>query len=207
MTTAIVYYAPLARHGYAELAARWLHQLPYVKRLSIERAAPMAALASLAGIDLLSLAAAAHGYDSLPAAALAFPERGKPFWPGGLEFNISHTPDFVACVATRAVSVGIDIEATGRVSLATVRRIASNAELASCGESALGATRLWTRKEAVVKAAGGTVFDAGKVTLSATHAEFRERLWYFAGPDGLAGCALAIAAARPDLKVELRGAC
>ncbi len=206
MTTAIVYYAPLARHDYAELAARWLHKIAYAKRLAIERAPAGAALATLAGIELLSLAAAAHGHGSLPAAALIFPERGKPCWPGGLEFNISHTADLVACVATRDVSVGIDVEAAGRVSLATVRRMASSAELALAGATALGATHLWTRKEAVVKAAGGTVFDAGKVRVSQAQAEFRGRLWYFAGPDMLEGHALAIAAARPDLSVELRPA-
>jgi 4'-phosphopantetheinyl transferase len=135
-----------------------------------------------------------------------FPERGKPFWPGGLEFNISHSTDFVACVATRDVSVGIDVEPAGRVSLATVRRVASGAEIASHGETAQGATRLWTRKEAVVKAAGGTVFDAGKVAVFQTHAEFRDRLWYFAGPDVLAGHVCAIAAAQPDLSVDLRPA-
>ncbi len=206
VTVAIVYYAPLARHDYAQLAKRWLHQIAYAKRLAIERAPPAAALATLAGIDLLSLAAAAHGYDGLPATALVFPERGKPFWPGGLEFNISHTQDFVACVATRDVSVGLDVESAGRVSLATVRRVASNAELALSGESAFGATRLWTRKEAVVKAAGGTVFDAGKVTVSQSHAEFRDRRWYFAGLEVLAGHACAIAAARADLSVDLRPA-
>jgi phosphopantetheinyl transferase len=206
VTKAIVYYAPLARHDYAELAARWLHKIAYAKRLAIERAPPGTALATLAGIELLSLAAAALEYDSLPAAALVFPERGKPCWPGGLDFNISHTADLVACVAARDISVGIDVEAAGRVSLATVRRVASSAELALVGATALGATHLWTRKEAVVKAAGGTVFDAGKVRMSQAHAEFRGRLWYFAGPDMLADHALAIAAARPDLHVELRPA-
>lgn len=206
MTKAIVYYAPLARHDYAELAARWLHGIAYAKRLAIERAPPGAALATLAGIELLSLAAAAHGQGALPVAALVFPERGKPCWPGGLEFNISHTADWVACVATRGVSVGIDVEAVGRVSPAILRRVASSAEVALAGATALGATHLWTRKEAVVKAAGGTVSDAREVTVSQAHAEFRGRLWYFAGPDMLEGQTLAIAAARADLSVELRPA-
>jgi phosphopantetheinyl transferase len=206
VTKAIVYYRSLAGESYAALAARWLEKLPYAKRRLIERATELAAAATLAGIDLLAHAAAALGHSSLDAAALVFPERGKPYWPGGPEFNISHTREITVCVATCGVRVGIDIESLERVSLQALRRVASPMELELCGASGRGAAQLWTRKEAVLKAEGGSVFEAAAVTVHERYAEFRGRQWYFAQPDTLENCALAIATERPMIALDLRRA-
>ena len=210
MADAIIYYCSvagsLADPLAVELKARWLASLPYGKRQAVERAPEPAACATLAGIDLLAHAARALGFPALDASRLEFPERGKPGWPGGPEFNISHAGGYVACAATRGVRVGIDLEVVGRVRPEVLRRVASTAELERFGRLADGATRLWTRKEAVLKAEGGSVFDAAAVSLHADCADFRGKRWYFAGPEQLAGCALALAIEHPGAVVELRRA-
>jgi 4'-phosphopantetheinyl transferase len=189
-----------------QLSARWLGKLPYAKRRAIERAPAPAAHATLAGVALLEQAAQALGYEPLDAGRLTFPARGKPGWPGGPEFNISHTGQYVACVAARGLRVGIDIEKLDRVSPNVLRRVASPREWELYGRTMAGASRLWTRKEAVLKAHGSSIFEAPAVSLYDDYADLHGTRWYFAGPDRLEECALAVAVERPGAVVELRRA-
>jgi 4'-phosphopantetheinyl transferase len=206
VTDAIVYYRSLAGLAYAEFAARWLQALPTPKRRAIERVPQTAAQATLAGIDLLAHCANALGHPEFDAGALVYPERGKPRWPGGLEFNISHTREYAVCVATRGLKVGVDIEDIEGVRPEILRRVASAEERERYGATTLGAARLWTRKEAALKAAGRSVFDAAAVLVQESYADCYGQRWYYSGPERLEGCALALAFERPGVLVDLRRA-
>ena len=99
-----------------------------------------------------------------PAAVeLAYGARGKPHLAAatGLEFNVAHSGDLVLYAVTRARAVGVDVEAE-RPQLAdelTARRFFSPSEVAAllalppAGRHA-AFFRIWTRKEAYVKARG-----------------------------------------------------
>ncbi|HZF14383.1 MAG TPA: 4'-phosphopantetheinyl transferase superfamily protein [Steroidobacteraceae bacterium] len=204
MTDVIVYYRSLAGLSRSDLAARWLQSLPYAKRQAVERAPEPAAIATLAGIDLLAQGAAALRGVGLDASVLKFPEGGKPAWPGGPAFSISHTAAWVACAVSATLTVGLDIENPARVRREILRRIASARELALHEARPQGLAVLWTRKEAVLKAAGASVFDAAAVAVDEAGAEFRGRRWYFGGADALEGCAMALATERPGTDVDLR---
>jgi 4'-phosphopantetheinyl transferase len=206
VTDAIVYYRSLAGLSYAELAGRWLHSLPYAKRQAIERSPERSARATLAGIDLLAHGAIGLGHAPLDAARLVYPERGKPHWPGGPEFSISHTSDLAVCVVARGLKLGIDVEVIGRVREEMLRRVASAPEIESYRGREHWPAALWTRKEAVLKAAGASVFNATAVVVRGGDAEFLGQRWYFCGPDTLAGCAFALACERPGVAVDLRRA-
>jgi 4'-phosphopantetheinyl transferase len=206
VTDAIVYYRSLAGLSRRELAARWLRVLPYAKRQAVERASEAAAVATLAGIELMAHGAAALCGAELDASVLEFPDGGKPTWPGGPGFSISHTAALVACAVTTDLAVGLDIEDPSRVRRELLRRIASDAELERFESQPQGLAVLWTRKEAVVKAAGASVFDAAAVAVEAGSARFRGKRWYYAGGDLLEGCAMALASEQPRIDVELRHA-
>ncbi|CAN6454510.1 unnamed protein product [Victoria cruziana] len=100
-------------------------------------------------------------------------EYGKPelLWPKeknweppSLQFNISHTPFLIACAVTSAASIGIDIEEkqrkTRNSTLSFARRYFSPAEvtrleaLTDPGAQQQEFLKLWTMKEAYVKALG-----------------------------------------------------
>jgi 4'-phosphopantetheinyl transferase len=86
-----------------------------------------------------------------PALAPALRDRG-------LQFNISHTRGWVAC-AIADVAVGVDVEAVDREAAGQVRSVFSRREVrlldGQVGESmARTFTRLWTLKEAFIKATG-----------------------------------------------------
>jgi 4'-phosphopantetheinyl transferase len=91
---------------------------------------------------------------------------GKPFLVGerssdGLEFNVSHSSDIVACALTRGSSVGVDVELMRAVP--KMEQIVDQffaAEESRVFREAAAADRIrcffraWTRKEAFVKALG-----------------------------------------------------
>ena len=73
---------------------------------------------------------------------------GKPFFPGGREFSLSHSGD-LAVIALAEVPVGADVQQVRPVTDAVLRRVLSPAEREGGDFFAL-----WTRKEAVLKCLG-----------------------------------------------------
>ena len=95
----------------------------------------------------------------LPNEQWAYNEHGKPYIPNGPEFSISHCKEGIA-VAVDAKPIGIDIEGIRHAEEELIRRVmnAEEQEKVHSGaneqEQARIFTRLWTQKEAVVKAQG-----------------------------------------------------
>ncbi|MGY6277172.1 4'-phosphopantetheinyl transferase family protein [Methylomonas sp. MgM2] len=105
------------------------------------------------------------GYmDGMESAGLRFDigEYGKPGLScGSLHFNLSHTADHLVIAVANFPDIGVDIEAISpRKSLdALARRVFSEREfnqwrLLSDEQRLTGFYRLWTKKEAFVKAVG-----------------------------------------------------
>ena len=85
-----------------------------------------------------------------------FNEHGKPFIPGGPYFSISHCKEGIA-VAISDEPIGIDIEGIRHADEELIRRTMNEEErLRVMGDGLRDRrfTRLWTQKEAVVKAIG-----------------------------------------------------
>jgi len=119
------------------------------------------ALAPLAHAHLGQLL---QGYAGVPVApAIARGEHGKPYVvdPGFPQFNLSHAGACVALVFAHGQAVGVDIESVQRrrSSLELARRFFAVEEAQALGalDPALrdaAFVRLWTCKEAVLKALG-----------------------------------------------------
>ena len=97
--------------------------------------------------------------DSLTSTeAFAYGEHGKPYLPSHphTHFNMSHCNNAIACVVD-TTPVGIDVEDLGRYSESVARYSMNDAEMQqilAAPDSDLAFTRLWTRKEAVLKLRG-----------------------------------------------------
>jgi 4'-phosphopantetheinyl transferase len=100
--------------------------------------------------------------------------QGKPFLTDGPAFNLSHAGGWAAlAVAHDTVDLGLDIEAHRPVEPAVAERFFAPAEIAALAPLSgaawqVGFFRLWTRKEAVIKALGTGLshpLDAFDVTL------------------------------------------
>ncbi len=102
---------------------------------------------------------------ALPLTAGA---NGKPFVPGGPQFNLSHSGP-LAVLALAPFPVGVDVEQCRPVESGVAKLVFTPAELAEwaaagCSEAVF--YRGWTRKEAVLKAQGATLADMKSVTVS-----------------------------------------
>jgi 4'-phosphopantetheinyl transferase len=118
---------------------------------------------------------AAHGLTRLILAGrlkrspssvvIARTNAGKPFLPDDdLSFSVSHSRSLLCCALTNGADIGVDVERMRLVDYSTiaVRFLApeEEAELRradSMGEGLERFFRLWTLKEALIKAVGGTV--------------------------------------------------
>ncbi len=78
----------------------------------------------------------------------------------GVDVSLSHSGGWIAAASTRSGCVGVDIETARPVSPALARRCLADSELAWWEEAPVGHARtrrflrLWTAKEAYVKATG-----------------------------------------------------
>lgn len=87
------------------------------------------------------------------------PTLAPPFDRTGLHFNLAHTDGVVAMAVCRHARVGVDVEKVGRAPLAVAERYFSPAEAAQLRALPPDAqprrfVRLWTLKEAYLKAVG-----------------------------------------------------
>lgn len=152
MTAVLILHATLPGEIDAGPAAALLSQLPYARRLELERRAAAARLASLAGTALVLAGAERLQGRSVDPARLRFPQGGKPSLEGGPSFSVSHSGCRVAAALCEEGEVGLDLEdetagddARGRASRSLV---------------------LWTATEAALKSVGAGLRTAREVRLS-----------------------------------------
>ncbi len=139
-----------------------------------------------------------------PLSAIRRPDRGKPRWPGGPDFSISHARGFAACaVAPPGIAIGIDLEPAGRVRAETIRRVLSAAEERALDAGA-DATRLWTGKEAVLKAAGASLADAASVEIEGQRGRIGGRRFHLQQLTLDGSLVLTLATSEPMVPAEAR---
>ena len=132
----------------------WLPRLPPAKRQAILKLQVVTDRnASLLGLCLLDRACRQLGRP-VALSELQFPERGKPFWPGGPDFSVSHADGLVACAVISQGRIGLDLEPAGAVAPLTLRRVCTDEEMASLQARGLTPTDGWVMKEAAVKQVG-----------------------------------------------------
>lgn len=181
------------------LQARWLAVLPdaLAARVGRMREAPDRA-ATLLGMALLAHCARVAGLEPPRPRALSFPARGKPVWPAGQDFSISHSAARAGCaLAPKDNRVGLDIEQRGTVAGSGLRLVASGRERTLYESSGLTLDDLWTAKEAVLKAAGAGATQAGEVFLEVDSALLWGVRYALLRPVVASDCSCTLAATRP----------
>lgn len=128
------------------------------------------------------------GYTGTPADQIGFQysESGKPHTADpDIAFNVSHSGEWVVLAIGRNRSIGVDIEQIRRtmdiIAIASRYFTADEMELIQGAEDPHAAFfRLWSRKEAYVKACGSTLFQE----LSSFEVPFQDGEkdgWFFHG--------------------------
>ena len=101
-------------------------------------------------------------------------EHGKPYIEGGPFFSISHCKEAIA-VALDDQPIGIDVESIRRFDPELVTRTMNDSEqalIAASDHPERAFTRLWTQKEAVLKAEGTGIISFDQLRSALDHPSY-----------------------------------
>lgn len=133
-------------------------------------------------------------------ASLAYTKYKKPFMPGGYHFNISHSGEYVMCAISNE-PLGIDIEEIKPVDLADFSHcftIAERRSMLASADPLPAFYRLWTLKEAVIKADGrGMHIPLADVQVDGNKVHTDTGLWYVSEIPSAPGYITHLATSRP----------
>ncbi|MBM5811487.1 MAG: 4'-phosphopantetheinyl transferase superfamily protein, partial [Gammaproteobacteria bacterium] len=123
---------------------------------------------------------------------------GRPYWPGGPAFSITHAAGYAACaLAMPGLAIGVDLEPDGAAEPDQLRLLTTELERRAMRAGRVDAVRLWTSKEAVLKAAGADVTAAAQVEIDGEIGHHAGRRWYLQRLTPAPGLRLTLASALP----------
>jgi 4'-phosphopantetheinyl transferase len=162
---------------------QWLSALSSQKQASIQRLIHyQGRVNSLAGLRLLRLCAQNEGIKNFKLSDVQYPETGKPFWKNNkdyYDFNISHSGNLIVIAASATLKVGVDAEQIRLLKRLSFKRIMSADELADIEQTPALFFDLWSKKEAVVKAADTIgLARMSDVSLKQNMAVLDEEQWF-----------------------------
>lgn len=177
----------------------------WIRALAEEQAMRMRSLrnpedrtASLLGLALLLDCAQGAAIEPPSLASLEWSARGRPEWPGGPEFSISHAAGHCACaLAPAGLAVGLDLEACEAVTARDLRLVADEQELELQSACGLSPAEVWVTKEAVAKARGTGIAEVARVWAGPAEATVGQQRYLIARPSIAPGIAAAVATPEP----------
>jgi 4'-phosphopantetheinyl transferase len=138
-----------------ELEARWLRDLPAGRQAEMARWPDRSARhRSLLGTRLLREGLRRIGVRGASLASLRHAPAGRPTLDIPVDFSLSHSQGRVLCAISSSGPLGVDVEAIGSLVAADFPSYLSASERSWAGGDPRRFYSIWTRKEAVVKAAG-----------------------------------------------------
>ncbi|HMQ59802.1 MAG TPA: 4'-phosphopantetheinyl transferase superfamily protein [Flavilitoribacter sp.] len=106
----------------------------------------------------------------------------RPFFPGNIDFNLSHAGDLIVCAASPHTRLGIDVEQIKSVDLDSFSLVLTpnQQQTIQTADNPLDAFfRLWTLKESVVKANGkGLSIPLNEVETDYRSVRIENEIWH-----------------------------
>ena len=162
---------------------QWLSALSSQKQASTQRLIHYHnRVTSLAGLRLLSLCAQDESIKDFKLCDVQYPDTGKPFWKNNkdfFDFNISHSGNLILITGSTTLKSGVDVEQIRQLTCLNFKRVMSAAELAEIQQTPMLFFDLWSKKEAVVKAADTVgLARMSDVSLKQNMAVLDEKQWF-----------------------------
>lgn len=137
--------------------------------------------ASLFGKLLLLKSLEHFGYEKRHLNEIKYTRYKRPFIGNGIDFNISHSGNYVICVTSDEFRVGIDIEKIEPIPIHDFINQWSKEELEeilACKDVFNTFYQLWTKKEAVAKADGRGLNVFNNIIVNQQIATIETKRWY-----------------------------
>ena len=185
MSVAVLYYKvtqeSISSGQVSEQISDWVVELPENKQEQVKKLRHIKDQAlSLAGLQLLKIALSDLLGSPFSLQTLQFPLQGKPYLESdNIDFNISHSGDVVCCVVSNTVKIGIDIELQRQVLPAMRKKLFSVKNTASEQVHSERFFTLWTKNEAIIKAANsGSIYNMKDIQHESKGAQYQDQFWY-----------------------------
>jgi 4'-phosphopantetheinyl transferase len=123
------------------------------------------------------------GFQKNVLEEIQYTKYNRPFLPGNIDFNISHSGHCVVCAISRDYSLGIDVEEVKPVLIRDFNSQFNDGELHriyNAEDKLVEFYNLWTKKEAIIKADGrGMSIPLKSIVFNNSHeAILTEQKWY-----------------------------
>jgi len=148
------------------------------------------------------------GYSSDCLKSLSYNDFGRPFIDSDIDFNISHSGDYVVCAVADREKVGIDIEKIRPIVLSDFKNYMTYREWEDIAASDRQYDRFyehWTMKESVIKAEGrGLSIPLTDIRLYQGKAAVYDTVWFLKELmlDIRYKCYLAANSEQPEFKIR-----
>lgn len=149
-----------------------------VEGFSFKRDAQMSLIGKLLlqkGLELFNYSAEAV------LETIQYTNYGRPYFSLPVDFNLSHSGEYVVCAITNRGKIGVDIEKIRAISLKGFKRYMTDSEwsrIQTSSNSEEAFFTFWTQKEAVLKASGeGLNVSLQEVHLKKNSASVKDKEW------------------------------
>ena len=139
---------------------------------------------------------------------LRYSPLGRPYFPGGPDFNISHSGNRVILVLSAEGRVGIDLEEINELQIHEFRPQFSSKEwsaICKAGSPLHQFYQYWTAKESVLKAEGmGLNWEMAEVDVTGETVILKNKIWNLRSIDLFSDycCHIAYDGENPDMDVK-----
>lgn len=183
----------------------WLQELPEIKQNQISNLLQRSdQLRSLAGYQLLKAGMALLKQHDFHLSQLDFAANGRPTHICPVNFSLSHSGSLVTCALDPNGKIGIDTEQHRKLPRSLGRYLSAQ-ECQTIKQTPCVFFDIWTRKEAVIKAASnkGLAELAQVFLLDNDRAKFNNQIWFTRAVPILDDYSIHIATDLPDGDVTL----
>ena len=182
----------------------WLGELPIDKQVAIRRLVKRESrLSSILGLRLLRMGAPGIGIHDFDLSAVIYESGRKPRAVNGMDFNISHSRSLVVVALSSDCEVGIDAEKIKPLDRTEYDSVMHEHELVEIRRDHKSFFRLWSRKEAIVKAADGDGLPRMiDVLLHEDSGELDGRVWYLRDIDVHESFSVSLATSKTITNLE-----
>lgn len=165
------------------------------------------AQAMLLGRMLLKKALGHFNFPKNVLAQIQYSTQGRPFIEETIDFNLSHSGEFVVCAISKGTRLGIDIELIRPMDLSEYQsafRVIEWNKIHQNSDPILAFYQSWTIKEAAIKAHGeGLGISLDQVAIHPNKVILEQKAWHYhsINPDDRYACHLVTETAHPEIKL------
>ena len=121
------------------------------------------------------------GFDHRALEDLDYTDHGRPYLKGNVDFNISHSGDYILCGVGEGLRLGVDIEQVKEVEFSEFESLMTPRQwqqIKNAGNPFKEFFRFWAIKESIIKADGRGLYVPLKEIIISDNTAYYQKKWF-----------------------------